>query len=75
MSRYVACSRSSRRYSDFIGACIVGVVVPGEDSQRAPVIDGLFGAIFGYVAAFVTVLLLGLIINALAPLFGGRRDF
>jgi len=42
---------------------------------RAPIFDGLFGAIFGYVAAFASVLLLGLIIDLLAPLFGGRKDF
>lgn len=75
MSRYVAWLALVPAVSDFIGACVVGVVVPGAGSQRAPLIDGLFGAVFGYVAAFVTVLLLGLIINILAPAFGGRRDF
>jgi hypothetical protein len=75
MSRYVALLALVPAVSGFIGACIVGVVVPGAGSQQAPIIDGLFGAIVGYVAAFVMVLLLGLIINALAPAFGGRRDF
>jgi hypothetical protein len=38
-------------------------------------VDGLFGAVFGYVATCASVLLLGLAIDVLAPLFGGRRNF
>lgn len=76
MSRYVALLALVPAVFGFIGACVVGVVVPGSAGiERAPLTDGLFGAVFGYVAAFVTVLLLGLIINAFAPAFGGRRDF
>jgi hypothetical protein len=59
----------------FIGACVVGVVVPGTGTVRVPVFDGLFGAVFGYVLTCATVLVLGLLINALSPLFGGRRNF
>lgn len=59
----------------FVGACIVGVVVPGSGAVRAPVFDGLFGAILGYVLSCATVLVLGLLIEALAPIFGGRRNF
>jgi len=58
-----------------IGACVVGIVVPGVGVARAPLVDGLFGAVFGYVMTCATVLLLGLLINALAPRFGGRWDF
>ena len=35
----------------------------------------LFGAVFAYVAACATVLVIALIIHLLAPLFGGRRGF
>lgn len=59
----------------FVGACVVGVAVPGRGTVRAPIIDGLFGAVFGYVMSCATVLGLGLLINLIAPLFGGRRDF
>jgi len=59
----------------FIGACIVGVAVPGAGTVRAPVIDGVFAAIFGYVMSCATVLALGLLIDLLAPLFHGRRNF
>lgn len=59
----------------FIGACVVGTIVPGVGAVRVPILDGLFGAVFGYVMTCATVLLLGLLIDVLAPRFGGRRDF
>jgi hypothetical protein len=59
----------------FIGACVVGAVVPGGETVRAPILEGLFGAVFGYVAACAAVLVLGLLINLTAPLFGGRQSF
>jgi lysylphosphatidylglycerol synthetase-like protein (DUF2156 family) len=58
-----------------IGACVVGVEGPGARILRAPIFDGVFGAVFGYVMSCATVLVLGLLINLLAPMFGGRRDF
>jgi len=74
LSRYVALLALVPAVFGFIGASVIGAVVPGVGAVRTPIFDGLFGAIFGYVLAFATVLLLGLIINALAPLFNGRRD-
>ncbi len=59
----------------FVGICVVGVVVPEVGTVRASLFDGLFGAIFGYVLTCATVLLLGVIIDFVAPLFGGQRDF
>jgi len=59
----------------FIGACLVGAVVPGKGLVHASIFDGVFGAIVGYVLSFVTVALLGLFIDLLAPQFGGQRDF
>jgi hypothetical protein len=75
LSRYVAVLAAIPAAFSFIGASLVGVVVPNVGTVRAPLFNGLFGAIFGYVLSCATVLLLGLIINLLAPLFGGRRDF
>jgi len=59
----------------FIGACIVGVVVPNAGLVRTPLVNGLFGAILGYVLSCAIVLILGILVNLVAPLFGGRRDF
>jgi hypothetical protein len=75
LSRYVAVLALVPAVFGFIGTSIIGVIVPGAGLVRILVFDGLFGAIFGYVMACATVLLLGLIIDVAAPLFGGRRDF
>jgi hypothetical protein len=75
MISYVALLALIPAVCRFVGACIVGVVVPGTGTVHAPIFDGLFGAIFGYLESFVLMLLLGLFISLAAPLFGGRRDF
>jgi len=61
--------------SGFVGDCVLGVVVPGVGTVRMPIVGGLLGAIFGYAATFAQILLVGLLIDALAPLFGARRNF
>ena len=75
LSRYVARLAVIPAAFGFIGTSLIGVVVPGAGTLRTPIVDGLFGAIFGYVATCITVLLLGLLVNFAAPWFGGRRDF
>ncbi len=75
LSRYVAVLALIPAAFSFIGACIVGVVLPNGDLARAPLVNGLFGAILGYILSCAIVLVLGILINFVAPLFGGRRDF
>jgi hypothetical protein len=75
LSRYVAVLALVPALSGFIGATLIGAVGPSGAIVRAELIDGLLGAIFNYAASCVIVLLLGMIINLLAPVFGGRRDF
>jgi len=75
LSRYVTVLALVPAAFSFIGASLVGVVVPDAGVVRAPIFNGLFGAIFGYVLTCATVLLLGIIVNLAAPWFGGRRDF
>jgi hypothetical protein len=75
LSRYVAVLALIPAVFGFIGASVVGMVVPGAGLVRASLFDGCFGAIFGYALAFGIVLVLALIIDLLAPLFGGRKDF
>jgi hypothetical protein len=74
LSRYVAVLALIPALSSFVGATLIGVVTP-SGVLRADPIDGLFGAIFSYATSCAIVLLLGLIIDLLAPLFGGQRDF
>ena len=75
LTSYVALLALIPAVFGFIGACVVGAVVPAVGLVRASIIDGLFGAAFGYVVTCATVLVLGLLISSLAPMFGGRRDF
>jgi hypothetical protein len=75
LSRYVAVLALIPAVSGFIGATLIGAVAPSGAVVRADLVDGLFGAIFNYAASCAIVLLLGLIMNVVAPLFGGRRDF
>jgi lysylphosphatidylglycerol synthetase-like protein (DUF2156 family) len=75
LSRYVAVLALIPAAASFIGSCLIGVVTPDGATVRIPVVNGLFAAVFGYVTTCASVLLLGLVINLLAPLFGGRRSF
>ena len=74
LSRYVAVLALIPAVFGFVGASLIGAVVP-SGVVHASLFDGFFGAIFGYAMAFAIVLLLGLIIEYLAPLFGGQKDF
>ena len=75
LSSYVAVLALIPAVFGFIGACVVGAVVPGVGLVHASIMDGLFGAVFGYVVTCATVLALGLLIRVLAPMFSGRADF
>ena len=75
LSSYVAVLALIPAVFGFVGACVVGAVVPGIGLVRASIMDGLFGAVFGYVVTCATVLALGLLIRVLAPMFSGRADF
>ena len=75
MISYVAALALIPAVFGFLGACVIGVVVPGTGPVRASLFDGVFGAVFGYLTSFIVVFVLGLIVWLAAPLFGGRRDF
>jgi hypothetical protein len=74
-SRYVAVLALVPTVFGFVGASVVGAVVPGAGLVRASLFDGLFGAIFGYVETFAVIVVLAFIIDLSAPLFGGQKDF
>jgi len=54
----------------FIGASIIGV-----GPYRTGILIGLIGAIVHYVLTLVGVYVVAFIIDALAPTFGGQKDF
>lgn len=75
LSGYVAVLALIPALARLIGASLIGVIVPGGEVVHEPIFDGLFSAIFGYVATFAQVLLVALLIDVLAPRFGGERSF
>ena len=75
LGRYVAVLALIPALSSFVGATLIGVVAPSGTILRTDLIGGLFDAIFSYATSCAIVVLLGLIIDLLAPRFGGRRNF
>ncbi|MFZ3310382.1 MAG: Yip1 family protein [Xanthobacteraceae bacterium] len=75
LSHYVTVLALIPAVFSFIGASLVGVVMPNLGLVRASLFNGVFGAIVGYAISCASVLVLGIVINLIAPLFGGRRDF
>jgi hypothetical protein len=74
MSGYVAPLAVIGPIAGFIGGSIIGHSLPFVGTFRTPVMMGIGVAIFTYVMAFVGVFILSLIINALAPSFGGEKN-
>lgn len=58
----------------FIGSAIIGQTLPFLGHYRVPIVTALVGAIFTFGMALVGVFVLSLIIDALAPTFGGEKN-
>jgi hypothetical protein len=71
---YVAPLAAIGVIASFIGATTVGVSVPLLGTMRTPLVPALLGAILHYLLTFVGVFVVALIVDALAPTFGGQKD-
>jgi hypothetical protein len=71
---YVAPLAAIGAVAGFIGGSIVGTSLPFVGTYRAPVVTGFVLAVFTFVMAIVGVFVLSIIINALAPTFGGEKN-
>jgi MFS superfamily sulfate permease-like transporter len=58
----------------FIGSSIIGVTGP-TGTFRVQLFAGLLGAVIAYVLSFAVVYAVAIIIDQLAPRFGGQKDF
>jgi hypothetical protein len=58
----------------FIGGAIIGTTLPFVGHYRVPMAAGLIAAIYTFCMALVGVFVLSLIIDALAPTFGGEKN-
>jgi hypothetical protein len=69
-TNYVAILAAIPAVCGFIGTAIIGVA-----GFRTGLFIGLISAIVGYILTFVGVYIMALIIDALAPSFGGQKNF
>jgi len=74
MGAYVAPLAGISVLCGFVGSSIVGVSLPFVGTYRTPILAGIGVAVFSFVMAFVGIFILSLIINALAPTFGGEKN-
>lgn len=60
--------------TSFIRMSVIGVNLPFGGTIRTPFMSGLFSSVLTFVMGLIGLYLVGLIINMLAPSFGGQRD-
>jgi hypothetical protein len=58
----------------FVGGVVIGRSLPFIGYYRVPLFAGLTAAIFTFCMALIGVFILSLVINALAPQFGGEKN-
>ncbi|HEU0201755.1 MAG TPA: Yip1 family protein [Burkholderiaceae bacterium] len=71
---YIAPLAAIGAIASFIGLSLVGVSLPFFGTYREPVLSGMSIALVTFVFALAGVFILALIIDALAPTFGGERN-
>ncbi|MBN9425293.1 MAG: YIP1 family protein, partial [Burkholderiales bacterium] len=59
--------------AQFIGFSLIGIGGFGM-SFRMPILSGLAGALVGYLLTLAMIYVMSLIVNALAPTFGGQKN-
>jgi hypothetical protein len=73
-TNYVAILAAIPAVCRFIGMSIVGVNMPMVGTYRVGIVSGLIGAVVYYVLSLVMVYVMALIIDGLAPTFGGQKS-
>jgi hypothetical protein len=73
-SNYVVYLAAIPPVAGFIGSSIIGVATPAG-TVRVPLFLGLLGAVIAYVLSFVIIYAVAIIIDQIAPRFGGVKDF
>lgn len=74
LSGYVAPLAAIGAVSGFVGGSLIGRTLPYLGTYRVPIFSGLVLALFTFGMAIVGVFVLSLVINALAPTFGGEQN-
>ena len=74
VSGYVVPLAAIGAIAGFIGGTVVGRTAPFLGTYRVPLFSGLVLALFSFCMAILAVFVVSLIINALAPTFGGEKN-
>ena len=74
MTGYVAPLVAIGVVAGLIGGSLVGVTLPFAGTYRVPLAAGLVAACLAFVMTLIGIVVLSLIINALAPSFGGEQN-
>ncbi len=72
-TNYIAILAAIPAIAGFIGLSVIGFGGFGI-SYRVPIVTGLIHMVLGYVLSLVTVYVMSLIVDALAPTFGGTKS-
>jgi hypothetical protein len=75
MTGYVLPLAAIAAIAGFIGAVVIGSSIPMVGVVRASVVGGIVTAILQLAMAVASVFVMGFIIDALAPTFGGQKNF
>jgi hypothetical protein len=73
-SGYVMPMAAFAAVMSFIRMSVVGVAVPTGGTIRVPFASGVFTSLLTFVMSLIGLYLVGLVINGLAAVFGGRPD-
>ena len=74
ITEYVVPLAAIGAVAGFIGGSLIGTSLGFMGTYRMPLVTGLTFAVFSFVMAIVGCFIVALIINALAPTFGGTKD-
>lgn len=75
MGGYVAPLAGVAALAGFVGSSIIGTSIPFVGGTfRVPIVAGIAAAVLHFVFALLGVFILSLIINVLAPSFGGEKN-
>lgn len=73
-TNYVIILAAIPAVTGFVVASIIGITIPFGGTFRVPIMSGLGGALVSYGLSLAGIFVVALIIDALAPSFGGTKN-
>jgi hypothetical protein len=71
---YVAILAAIPVIASIIGSTVFGISMPLVGTVRMPIVGAVVGGVLHYLLSFLAVFIVALIVDALAPTFGGQKD-